>query len=148
LDEATALAAGHRPCAECQRARYQHFLDLWARTQPGAGRAHAADLDAALHVARWAAGRKVTYAARLGDLPDGVMVALLEDEQPYLIGQGQLWRWDFTGYRRGPQWPKTIAVRVLTPQPTVEILAAGYSVQVHPSLTTLLSSPLESGTDL
>ena len=39
LDEATALAAGHRPCAECQRARYDLFRAHWAgrgRTLPGA----------------------------------------------------------------------------------------------------------------
>ncbi|MDO3639880.1 hypothetical protein Q2100_29330, partial [Mycolicibacterium sp. KC 300] len=27
LDEAVALAAGHRPCAECRRDRYRAFLD-------------------------------------------------------------------------------------------------------------------------
>ncbi|MCC6456299.1 MAG: hypothetical protein IT328_15195 [Caldilineaceae bacterium] len=152
LDEATALAAGHRPCAECQRARYQHFLDLWAQTQPGAGLPHAAEVDAALHEARWHRGNKVTYPARWSDLPDGVMVAALDDDQPYLIGQGQLWRWHFTGYTPGPQWPPATVVRVLTPRPTVEILAAGYPVQVHPSLilhppplTTLPRSPLEVG---
>src|SRR2546426_5734544 len=38
LDEATALAAGHRPCAECQRARYDLFRAHWAgrgRKLPG-----------------------------------------------------------------------------------------------------------------
>src|SRR5438270_7491040 len=29
LDEATALAAGHRSCADCQRARYEEFRSLW-----------------------------------------------------------------------------------------------------------------------
>jgi hypothetical protein len=148
LDEATALAAGHRPCAECRRARYQLFLDLWAETQPGAGRPRAADLDAMLHAARWAGGNKVTYPARLSDLPNGSMIATLDDDQPYLIWQGQLWRWDFTGYTSGPRWHPATAVRVLTPQPTVEILAAGYPVQIHASLITMLSSPLESGTNL
>jgi methylphosphotriester-DNA--protein-cysteine methyltransferase len=34
LDEATALAAGHRPCAECQRARFNHFREIWAKSNP------------------------------------------------------------------------------------------------------------------
>jgi hypothetical protein len=155
LDEATALAAGHRPCAECQRARYQHFLDLWAQTQPGEGLPHATEVDAALHAARWDRGNKAIYLARWSDLPNGVMVAALDDDQPYLIWQGQLWRWHFTGYTPGPQWHPATEVRVLTPRPTVEILAAGYPVQVHSSLilhpaslTTLPHSPLEAGKDL
>ena len=33
LDEATALAAGHRPCFECRRADAERFAELWARAQ-------------------------------------------------------------------------------------------------------------------
>ena len=29
LDEATALAAGHRPCAECRRERFNAFRCAW-----------------------------------------------------------------------------------------------------------------------
>src|SRR3954464_7083940 len=29
LDEATGLAAGHRPCAECQRQRFNEFRTAW-----------------------------------------------------------------------------------------------------------------------
>ncbi len=135
LDEATALAAGHRPCAECQRARYNLFLDFWAKTQSSPVRPTCqAEVDAALQAARWADGCKVTYTARLGDLPAGVMVAAQDDDAPHLIWQEQLWRWDFTGYRPGPQWLAASHVRVLTPRPTVDILAASYPVQVYPSL--------------
>jgi hypothetical protein len=134
LDEATALAAGHRPCAECQHARYALFLDFWTKTQRMESRPRAADVDAALQAARWQDGRKLTYRARLGDLPGGAMVAAPEDEAPHLVWQGQLWRWSFEGYSPGPQWPSTREVRVLTPKPTVAILAAGYPVQLHTSL--------------
>ena len=92
LDEATAFAAGHRPCAECQRPRYDLFLDLWAKTQ-GVSRPRAGDVDTLLHAARWANGRKVTYIANVGDLPDGTMVASLSDDAPHLFWQGQLWPW-------------------------------------------------------
>src|SRR5271165_1152863 len=35
LDEATALAAGHRPCAECRRERYNDFRKAWQSSHPG-----------------------------------------------------------------------------------------------------------------
>jgi hypothetical protein len=148
LDEATALAAGHRPCAECQRARFQHFFNLWAQTRSVGQKVHAGDLDAALQVARWTKEGKVTYTARLDDLPPGVMVAAPDQPLPYLYwptsGDGVLWRWDFTAYSLGPQWPGTTEVRVLTPQPTVNVLAAGYPVQVHPSLRVPSSGLVEA----
>ncbi len=157
LDEATALAAGHRPCAECQRARYHLFLDYWAKTHGLAARPRAAEVDAALHAARWQDGRKTVYTARIGDLPAGTMIAPVEDDTPYLLWQGQLWRWDFSGYtpvshddipsdgQLSRHISRTIEVRVLTPRPTVEILAAGYPVQLHPSLPALSTRSLETG---
>src|SRR4029453_19608900 len=40
LDEATALAAGHRPCGECRRADFRRFKATWLPGNPprGAGR--------------------------------------------------------------------------------------------------------------
>ena len=34
LDEATALAAGHRPCVECSRPRFTEFVAAWAEANP------------------------------------------------------------------------------------------------------------------
>jgi hypothetical protein len=141
LDEATALAAGHRPCAECQRARYDLYRDFWAKAHGRGQRPRAGEMDAALQAARWEKGHKVTYCAPLAELPAGVIVATLEQAEPYLVWQGQLWRWDFTGYSPGPTWPAARAVRVLTPKPSVAVLAAGYPVQVHPSLHHLILDP-------
>lgn len=145
MDEATALAAGHRPCAECQRERYNLFLDDWAKTQGITKRPHAHDVDTVLHAARWGNGRKVTYTAPLGELPDGTMIVALNDDTPHLLWQGQLWRWDFAGYAPGLQWSAAAQVRVLTPQPIVAMLAAGYPVQLHPSLPSQSCFYLESG---
>ena len=33
LDEATALAAGHRPCAYCRRADFNAFKEAWIKRQ-------------------------------------------------------------------------------------------------------------------
>lgn len=138
LDEATALAAGHRPCAECQRDRYQFFLDFWAKTQNSIGRVDANSVDTVLHAARWNGntrkGQRVTYTATLAELPNGTMITAMDADAPYLIADGQLWRWSFDGYHPGPQWSANTLVRVLTPRPTVAILVAGYACQLHPSL--------------
>src|SRR5262249_48279462 len=54
LDEATALAAGHRPCAECRHARYIAFRDAWAkgRGRSRSPRPSADDMDNVLHAER------------------------------------------------------------------------------------------------
>ena len=75
LDEATALAAGHRPCAECRRADFNRFRDAWAETHPGAS-LRVDDIDRVLHAERVGPGRtKRLHDAVLGDLPDGSMIA-------------------------------------------------------------------------
>lgn len=153
LDEATALAAGHRPCAECQRDRYHLFLDLWAQTQHSdRASLRAGQVDAALHAARWMNGQRVTYEARLCDLPDGTMVIEPENHTPFLVWQAQLRQWNFGGYSPARnfggncaalEWDGERTARVLTPRPTVDILAAGYPLQLHPSLATHSVSPLD-----
>ena len=37
LDEATALAAGHRPCGECRRADFRRFRAAWLLGNPDRG---------------------------------------------------------------------------------------------------------------
>jgi hypothetical protein len=136
LDEATALAAGHRPCAECLRERFNRFRRAWATANPQLSEATvptAVALDTALHAERLQAGKKATYPARLGDLPPGVFVVLPGADDPYLVGQARLWRWSFTGYTPAPVWDGELAVILLTPPSVVRTLAAGYLVQTHPS---------------
>src|SRR5262244_4115988 len=50
LDEATALAAGHRPCAYCRRADYDAFAEACRRAH--GARLRASEMDAILHVER------------------------------------------------------------------------------------------------
>lgn len=128
-DEPVALAAGHRPCAECRHANYQAFKLAWRRAFaiPDDGALTAGDMDRALHAARIARGQKVTFRAALRDLPDGTFVAL--DERPgdaFLVDAGALHRWSHVGY--GPplaaSWDTQVSV--LTPKPTVAVLRAGY----------------------
>ncbi len=128
LDEATALAAGHRPCAFCQHARYREFVDCWARGNPQhvQGRRVGADLiDAVLHAERLAGRAKRTYGAMLSTLPDGSIVVPDGDIAPHLLLAGRLHRWSLQGYAVGA--PSTdMHAQVLTPMSIVAALAAGF----------------------
>ena len=122
LDEATALAAGHRPCAECRREDYRRWQAAW----PGDD-AHADAIDLVLHADRLDGGAKRTYDARLGELPDGVMVER--------GGAAFLVAWTAAGYGAAEPADPDEYVRVLTPRATVATIARGYAVSVHPSIS-------------
>jgi hypothetical protein len=130
LDEATALAAGHRPCAECRWADYRRFQDAFLAAHPG--HPPGADpMDVTLHAARVDERRtKRTYAAPAAPLPDGTFVEL--DGGPWLVLDGGLRAWTPGGYTERRPRPAG-EVTVLTPRPTVEAIRAGYTVAMHPS---------------
>lgn len=128
LDEATACAAGHRPCAECRRADFLAFRDLWRNAF---GAARAPDIDAALHTTRTRRDRsKVTFEAPAPDLPDGAMIRTATGSA-LLLGDAAL-PWRPEGY--GPPAPRPRGTAtVLTPAPLVTLLRAGLAVALHPS---------------
>ena len=147
LDEATALAAGHRPCAECQRERFGDFRRHWAAANPELARSQTPlvhIIDAALHYERISAHfsqrdkRKVTYTEQLNHLPDGAFVLLEANDAPYLVLGDALYRWNFEGYGK-PSARTDMTVQVLTPRSTVRALAHGYQPMIHPSISTLCS---------
>jgi hypothetical protein len=135
LDEATALAAGHRPCAECQRERFNLFRQFWAdanRELCGNSTPSAQALDAALHRERITdTGTKVTYPAHISDLPNGVMLSLPDSPQPYLLWRHQLLAWEPAGYGERRSADEHSLVSVLTPRSVVRALALGYPVGIH-----------------
>lgn len=98
LDEATALAAGHRPCAYCRRADYRDFTGRWQVAHGLAGRPRAGEMDARLHAERVDSRtrRQRTRPARLGDLPDAAMVR--HGDAVCLVRAGSLLPWTFAGY--------------------------------------------------
>ena len=126
LDEAVALAAGHRPCGECRRAHYRAYMDLWAAHCADLGPASPKDVDRALQRARIDPATKAQrrYAADLSVLPDGAFVDL--DGTAYLVRGAHLRPYDPRGYGPAIERPGVMSVTVLTPEPTVRILAAGY----------------------
>ncbi|MGE4219804.1 MAG: hypothetical protein AB7G39_10185 [Alphaproteobacteria bacterium] len=134
LDEATALAAGHRPCWECRRADFHAFAAAWAAGHGLAQPPRAGAMDAALHAQRIdpATRRQRRWSAEVAGLPDGAFVALAAG--PHLVWGEDLLPWSFAGY--GAPLPRSGAgtVAVMTPPGTVRALAAGYRPGLHPAL--------------
>jgi hypothetical protein len=133
-DEATALAAGHRPCFECRRDAARAFQTAWRRAC--AMDCCAAAMDRVLHLARVEphTRRQNRFAAALDDLPDGVFVVL--DEAPstaLLVFGDRLLPWRASGYASARPRPAAIRCRVLTPAPIVAVVRAGYAPGLHPS---------------
>jgi hypothetical protein len=131
LDEATGLAAGHRPCGECRYRDYQAFKRAWTGAFGGGGPG-VAEIDARLHADRLVRpGVRRSYSARLSSLPDGVMVSV--GGTPFLVWGGGLLAWTPGGYRSSGQSPAEDTATVITPRATVAVLAAGYRPVIHPS---------------
>lgn len=139
LDEATALAAGHRPCAECRRADFLRFKAAWCAADGGnAAELRVKEMDGILQpervTGRGKARRKPTHEGSFGALPEGVLFHLPGDgEKAFLKWEGRAWLWSPEGYRAGPALEAAAPVSVLTPRPMLAALRAGYLPGVHPS---------------
>jgi hypothetical protein len=133
LDEATALAAGHRPCGYCRRADYRWFAESWRAAQRLAERPRAGAMDAQLHGERVdrRSRRQVTRQVAAGALPDGAMVRV--DAVPALLAGGTILPWSFAGYGPSTAIAPDTSVELLTPPAITAALAAGYRPLVHPS---------------
>jgi hypothetical protein len=134
LDEATAMAAGHRACALCRREDYVRLSEIWRTLHPVQTGADA--IDAQLHAERV---DPVTRSHRVHvepfeSLPDGAFVLL--DETPYVVVGRRLFRWTPAGYVGREQRPARGRATVVTPPSLVEVLRAGWDPVVpmlHPT---------------
>jgi hypothetical protein len=130
LDEATAFAAGHRPCFYCRRDDANRFRAAWELGN-GIADVLAPQIDAVLHRERLDRGGKRLQALPmpLEKLPDGTMVS--SGASSYLIAQGRALQWSPAGYR-APSAPISDAM-LLTPPSTVRAFSAGYRPVLHPT---------------
>jgi hypothetical protein len=139
LDEATAFAAGHRPCATCRRDRYLAFTQAWRHVHgvPDALRSLPQTIDRSLHAARINRHRhKVTHVSSVDSLPNGAV--FIDGAEMVLVYQRQHFSWNFVGY----QIRDRVAhrnVTVLTPQPIIEVFRSGYTPQIHETAASILS---------
>ncbi|MBR0846011.1 hypothetical protein JQ607_37960 [Bradyrhizobium liaoningense] len=130
LDEATALAAGHRPCFYCRRDDANRFRAAWER----GNRVHEVrmhDIDTVLHHERLDHGRKRLHAllVPLEQLPDGAMVQ--QGDESLLVTQGRALLWSPAGYVALERQLGEAAL--LTPPSTLRAMSAGYSPVLHPT---------------
>jgi hypothetical protein len=130
LDEATALAAGHRPCFFCRRDDANRFRTAWEQGS-GARNLRAGDIDAVLHRERLDHGQKRLHPLPMlvKDLPDGAMVQARDES--YLVVRGKALLWSAAGYVEALD--SIDEAMLLTPPSTLRALRAGYRPALHPS---------------
>ena len=135
LDEATAFAAGHRPCALCRREDYARFGEIWRELHPGQIGADA--IDARLHGERVSPDRRMQlrHTAAYAELSDGAFV--FEEGAPWLVLGQSLVRWTPGGYAERMPRPAHGQAQLITPPSLVAVLRAGWEHAlvplVHPS---------------
>lgn len=134
LDEAVALAAGHRPCFACRREAAERFRDCW-KSVTRDPHASANTIDAILHGERMEHGRKRIHEmpAPLSKLPDGVMVVAAGSA--FTLLAGATYQWTNEGYAPAERLHHIDGL--LTPPSTLRTLAYGYRVVLHPSINRL-----------
>jgi hypothetical protein len=132
LDEAVALAAGHRPCFFCRRDAAKRFRAAWAAAK-GAPIPRAAAIDADLHRERLEGRRKRVHPLpmSISELPDGTVIAAAGSA--FMLSSGLAYRWTNEGYDQPTQLHH--ADGLLTPPSTLMALDAGYRPTLHPSIT-------------
>ena len=132
LDEATAFAAGHRPCFECRRDDANHFKTTWLKGNPDYGfnyKTLIGKIDEIIHQERIDKnGRKITFEATVEDLPDGVFIQI--GAEPYLFANKMIRRWTPFGYEQDAPLPASTKVTVLTPRSVVNAFRSGYQPQM------------------
>jgi hypothetical protein len=128
LDEVTAFAAGHRPCALCRREDYTRFVAVWRELHPSQTGADA--IDAQLHTERLTTdGRAQRHVdSSLDELPDGAFV--LWKSEPHVVLGAELLLWRAAGYSVRKQRPADERVPLITPASLVEVLRAGWDPAV------------------
>jgi hypothetical protein len=130
LDDAVALAAGHRPCGECRHADYRAYRDAVGSDL------RAPELNRMLAAQRLRRGRGLarggdrnTWTARSVDLPDGAVVLT---DGPRLVLGARLHAFSFDGWHDPVPRPAG-ELTVLTPPTSVLALARGFAPRLHPS---------------
>ena len=133
LDEATALAAGHRPCAECQRDRYAAYLEAWMRTFGLTKRPTAKDVDAVLKSQR---GKlSAIDGSEAASLPTGAILGNAASGDFFLVAAGRTYPWTFTGYSSPvPGMAGARGLQLVTPPCQLALLRAGYLPKLHRSV--------------
>ena len=141
LDDAVALAAGHRPCATCRRDAYRSYRDALTTALGGDRPVHAFEINALLITERLRRGRglsrgsdRLLWATALNDLPDGAILVGEKGEARLVRGE-HTWAFGFGGWHDPQPRSSGDVVEVITPPTSVAALRHGFEPVVHPSAT-------------
>lgn len=119
LDEATALAAGHRPCHQCNGTRAKQFEQAWASANLGDA-SLVGPIDLKLMDDRLTSPKaKKTFTTAVTDLPTGAIIRLLGE--PFLLATDMVYPWSSLGYGVPRDLPRG-EVEVLTPSSTIQVM--------------------------
>ena len=134
LDEATAFAAGHRPCGLCRYEDYSRLVEIWRELRPGQIGADA--IDAQLHEERVDPSTRGQrrHQTLFDDLPQGAFV--LRRGAPWIVLGMELLLWTPGGYVDRVPRPTGRASAVITPPSLLAVLRSGWRPLVpllHPS---------------
>jgi hypothetical protein len=140
LDDAVALAAGHRPCGLCRREAYRSYRDAVSRAVGAAKPLLAHELNGRLAAERHRRGRgfaraadRRLWAADVDDLPVGTVI-VDDDRRPCLLLDDALLAFTFDGWSEPVERPRRTQALVLTPPTSVAALLHGYEPVLHPSV--------------
>ena len=133
LDEATAFAAGHRPCFECRRDDANNFKSCWIKGNPGYAftmKTSIQHIDEIIHRERIdSAQQKITHPRTAHSIPHGTFI--LRNDDAYLFSNNKLYRWTPFGYEAGIDVQPDAMLTVLTPASIVNAFRAGYVPQTR-----------------
>ena len=141
LDDAVALAAGHRPCGECRRDAYLAYQGGVTAALGAARPLPPREMNRRLHGERLGPGRgrgldrgatRPTWSAPAADLPDGTVVVI--GGTPHLLRAGVVRPFSFARWAR-PRPAPNDDLTVLTPPTSVLALAHGFVPELHASAT-------------
>jgi hypothetical protein len=126
LDEATALAAGHRPCALCRRADYNAY-----RQHGGVAALGADALDLHLHAERLNGRKRRLHPTPWRELAIGAIVSF--QDAPHLCLADALLPWRPDGYGAALPRPTAGDAIALTPPTSQQALRAGFAIKLDRS---------------
>lgn len=139
LDDAVALAAGHRPCGLCRRSDY---LSYRAAVTAGSGSERpvlAPELNRLLAQQRLRRGRgmsrrkdRILWTSDLDSLPNGAVV-VDSTGTPSLVTGRRLQAFTSAGWQSPQRKERGATVNVLTPPASVLALQHGFVPTLHPS---------------
>ncbi|MEM5517721.1 hypothetical protein WNY37_12250 [Henriciella sp. AS95] len=136
MDEATALAAGHRPCFECRKGDALAFRGALMSRKVFDDTPSVGELDSLIAGEMQARIRQKLPLMRgpAHALPDGAMFA--HAGRAWLKWQDKALAWSFNSYEAATDLPSA-PVGYLTPSATLEALRGGYLPTLHPSFNQL-----------